>query len=205
MRDLLTTRRADAYDTLREAIHGRRGRRLLADWSKFVSAPVPKQSRLANALRPIGEVADGEIWRAYRRVLRQGDAIGDDSPAIELHELRKRCKALRYLLEFFRSLYAKDDIGQTIAELKALQKILGAFQDLEVQSIAAAQWGLELADRPDVGAQTTLALGALTQRLTARQERMRRRFQGTYERFAGKDNRKLARSLFRANKARNRS
>ena len=205
LRSLLTERRADAYDTLRDALRSRRGRRLLSDWTTFVSAPVPKSSSLPNACLPIGEVASGVIWRAYRRVSRQGGAIGVDGPAAELHELRKRCKALRYLLEFFRSLYDKDDIAVIIAELKALQKILGAFQDLEVQSMAAARWGLELAEQPDVGPQTTLALGALTQQLAARQARKRKHFQGAYERFAGKDNRKLARSLFRAEKRRNRS
>jgi CHAD domain-containing protein len=204
LRALLTERRADAYEELRVSLRARPGSRLLSDWGQFVSAPVPKQSSLANACRPIGDVASGEIWRAYKRASRQGDAIGEDGPAAELHELRKRCKALRYLLEFFRSLYPADDVGRVVAELKALQKILGAFQDLEVQSMAAARWGLELADLPDVGPQSTLALGALTQQLSARQDRMRGRFQGAYERFSSKDNRMLARSLFRARKSRNR-
>ncbi|MBW2522805.1 MAG: CHAD domain-containing protein [Deltaproteobacteria bacterium] len=203
LKALLTERRHQSYDALREALQSRRGRRLLTDFEKYVTSGVPKSSGLPNACRPIGEVADEATWRSYRRVLRHGRTIGIACPAAELHELRKRCKALRYMLEFFRSLFPAEEIGRLVGELKSLQKILGAFQDQEVQSIAAARWGLELAPRPEVGPKTTLALGALAQQLASRQEQSRRRFRGAYERFTCKDNRKLARSLLRSAKARN--
>ena len=41
-------------------------------------------------------------------MVKMGRAIDDDSPAEDLHELRKVGKELRYLLEFFASLYPAD-------------------------------------------------------------------------------------------------
>ena len=41
----------------------------------------------------------------YKKVLKAGRAVTADGPAEEMHELRKDCKKLRYLIEFVRSLY----------------------------------------------------------------------------------------------------
>ena len=53
------------------------------------------------------DLAAASIRRAHRRVLRQGRAITSGSPPERLHDLRKRCKELRYLLESFASLHAR--------------------------------------------------------------------------------------------------
>ena len=50
-------------------------------------------------------VAADRIRRVYRRMVRDGSAIDDDSPAEALHDLRKRGKELRYLLELFGGLF----------------------------------------------------------------------------------------------------
>ena len=44
----------------------------------------------------------------YKQMVKMGSSIDDDSPAEDLHELRKVGKELRYLLEFFASLYPAD-------------------------------------------------------------------------------------------------
>ena len=46
------------------------------------------------------------IRRAHRRLVHAGRAITPDTPAAEVHELRKDAKKLRYLLECFGGLYA---------------------------------------------------------------------------------------------------
>ena len=50
-----------------------------------------------------------------------------------LHDLRKRCKELRYLLEFFNPLYGGKLHGSVLVKLKGLQANLGDFQDTQVQ------------------------------------------------------------------------
>ena len=77
----------------------------------------------------VARLAADRIARAHRRVFRDGGAISATSPPESLHDLRKRCKELRYLLEFFSSLYEPADHWQAVRELKALQDCLGEFQD----------------------------------------------------------------------------
>jgi CHAD domain-containing protein len=70
---------------------------------------------------------------AFTRVARRGEAITQDSPAESLHDLRKRCKELRYALEFFAPLHDRAAYGKVVGDLKRLQDCLGEFQDTEVQ------------------------------------------------------------------------
>ena len=67
-------------------------------------------------------------------MVRDGSAIDDDSPAEDLHDLRKKGKELRYLLEFFAALFPADTVKPMVKTLKALQDTLGRFQDREVQA-----------------------------------------------------------------------
>ena len=66
-----------------------------------------------------------------RRFIRAATALQSTSPHAEYHELRKRGKRLRYLLEFF-----SDSCGTTgtraLRLLRASQDRLGELQDLEV-------------------------------------------------------------------------
>ena len=52
----------------------------------------------------VEEIGPERLAAAYRRVLRRGSRITPASPAEDLHDLRKRCKELRYLLETFTPL-----------------------------------------------------------------------------------------------------
>ena len=68
-----------------------------------------------------------------------GAAIDDASPPEALHDLRKKGKELRYLLEFFAGLYPAEVVKPMVKTLKALQDTLGRFQDREVQAGDAAR------------------------------------------------------------------
>jgi len=196
LRPRLQARHAEAYREVVEGLRSPRCSKLLAGWRAFLAAPVPKRSRLDNAQRAVLDVARDEIWRAYRRVLEDGGAITEASPSTDLHELRKSCKKLRYLLEFFRRLFPKPAVSALIAELKALQENLGAINDFEVQASE-----IEAMSKPlsaEVSAETLMAIGALVEQLRRAQDAGRRDFAGVFNRFALKRNRKMARSLFKS-------
>jgi len=198
LRPWLEKKHVAAYHDLVAATRSPRFDKLLADWRTFLGAPVPKRSSLPNAQRPVLAVARTEIWRAYRRVLRDGKAIGPSSPNSDLHELRKTCKKLRYVLEFFRSLFPAGPMGELIAALKSLQTNLGAIQDLEVQadSIAAMSEPLHRQE----SAATLMAIGVLVDQLHRRQAAEVAAFGAAFASFAAKGNQKLARKLFQSAK-----
>ncbi|MFQ5335858.1 MAG: CHAD domain-containing protein, partial [Flavobacteriales bacterium] len=136
LRDFLKRHKIEEHKQLIKALNTERYRKLKRDWEKFLTESPPKNTTLLRAKRPVINVASEKIWRIYRKAIKQGKAIGSDSPATLLHQLRKTCKKLRYLNEFFHDLFPEDKVRELITSLKILQDNLGEFQDLEVQQIS---------------------------------------------------------------------
>jgi CHAD domain-containing protein len=144
-----------------------------------------------------GQLAASRIKRTHRRVIKRGSAITPDSPATDLHDLRKRCKELRYLLEFFACLHDRQIHGRMVTELKLLQDCLGEFQDSQVQRDAINAFAQQmLAD--GAPAATLLTMGALAARLDARQRQARREFAYTFSRFSNRRNTQRISALTKA-------
>ena len=129
----LRSRRERELRALRRTLRSARYRRVRSAFGRFLASEPPARPRSENALVPVGALSAARILKLYRRILAEGRAIGDDSPAEALHELRKSCKRLRYLLEFFRDLHPARPVERTIARLKRLQDNLGTYQDVQVQ------------------------------------------------------------------------
>ena len=172
-------------------------RQLKTQWRRYLNSPLPKRPGAADAARPVVDVAHRRTWRMYKRVLREGRAITPESPAEELHELRKSCKKLRYLMEFFQRLYPAGKIRALINELKELQDNLGDFQDLEVQIHTLAQYREQMDKEGYTGPRTHLAMDTLLERLQVRMQEVREEFAGRFERFARRSNHKHFQQLFR--------
>ncbi len=82
---------------------------------------------------PILEIAQQKIYKRYVSIAEAGVAIDDSTPDEEVHEIRKDCKKLRYLMEFFAELFPKSRLNPLVKKLKGLQDILGRFNDVSVQ------------------------------------------------------------------------
>jgi CHAD domain-containing protein len=133
----------------------------------------------------------------FRRVLKEGRAIGDDSPHEALHELRKSCKKLRYLIEFFQSLYPEKELKPLLKALRRLLDNLGEFQDLEVQAHKLEGFAATMQQEGKVPLGTLLAIGALVADLLHRQARARAAFHDRFAAFDARDNRAEYRRLFK--------
>lgn len=179
----LLRERQRAHLALTSAIRSERYRGFCAGFDVFIGGLQHGDFAGADFETPIGALSARLMKRAYKRVLRQGRSIDDDSPAESLHELRKLCKRLRYLLEFFQPLYPGDDIGAFIKALKGLQENLGNFQDYEVQADTLSRMSQRMSEADAAPAQTYLALGVLIQRLHDRTHEARREFAGRFARF----------------------
>ena len=185
----LIDRRETAQRELTVAMDSARYRSLLHTWRALERAQTD-QAAAPLGDRPVGEVADAFIARAYRRVIRRGRAIDVSTPAEALHDLRKRAKELRYLLECFQTLYAEDEITSVIRELKALQDNLGEFQDCQVQAETLRSMAADLYESRAVPATTLMAMGRLADDMEKREKRARDEFDSRFERFSSSTNRK---------------
>ena len=166
LREFLAAQRDAAQPALVEALRSSRYVDLVEGWRRLATpGPIPASDGGAgpDARATIGEVADRYLWKAYRRVVRDGREIGPDSPPEALHGLRKRAKELRYLLECFQTLYPEDDMRTVVKELKALQDNLGEYQDCQVQAAALRQMAEEMMATGSAPATTLMAMGRLAE------------------------------------------
>ena len=152
---------------------------------------------LTNTRRPIIDVVSERIWRVYRRIYKQGIKITHDSSADALHRMRIECKKLRYLLEFFHSLYKRSDINPLIKALKRLQDNLGDFNDYEVQQYTLKDIARQMQEGNPAPASTFLAIERLIEKLEQGQSSERKYFHKCFSRFSKRDNRKRFRRLFK--------
>ena len=185
------------YKKLVRALHSARYRNFKQYVGKYIDAPVSERTTLAHAKQSITEVSGQRIWRFYRRVMKEGKAISNSSPNEALHELRKSCKKLRYLLEFCRSVYAKKDVDRLIKALKQLQDNLGEFQDFSVQIHALQQFSQQMVEEKRASEGTLLAMDSLIAILQQRQAKVRKLFHQRFKQFSGKENEAIFQRLFR--------
>ncbi len=125
-----------------------------------------------------------------------GDEIDADSPAERYHELRKKGKELRYLLELFGApLYPPGVVRPMVKALKGLQDVLGRHQDREVQVGMLSSLRDEVLARPR-GAGALMAMGALVARLEQDERAARGEFARRFGEFASEDQRRLVEETF---------
>jgi CHAD domain-containing protein len=197
LHELLQYKQQKAQKELAAKLKSKKYLSTLAEWEQYLKEPVAKKPPHPNARRPIKELADLRLRKIYHRILQKGEIITDQSPAQALHELRKTCKKLRYLMEFFQSLYPEDRIKPLIKSLKALQKVLGEFQDCEVQADALKLFREEMLTA-SVPANTALAMDLLIEHLNVRQRQARHDFSEQFTAFRHSENRAAFKSLFDA-------
>jgi len=178
--DYLAVARASAHRRLVRGLRSARFSRLVTGWrADLADVRAPRRKPA------VAELAAGTIAAADRRALRAGQLITASSPAESLHDLRKRCKELRYLVEMFGSLHDRAQHWQAIRELRALQDCLGDFQDASLQQAEIRAFaGQMLADRR-VPAETLLAMGEIAAGLARRQRKARGEFDARFADFAG--------------------
>ncbi|UCF37733.1 MAG: CHAD domain-containing protein [Acidobacteriota bacterium] len=198
LKSFLTEHHRTEQELLVRALNSRRYRRLVQDWKTFLESSAGNGETAPNAGVPVREVASGRIWRVFRRIVKKGNRIDDSSPADALHEVRLDCKKLRYLLEFFTSLYDSDQMKQLIKALKVLQDNLGEFNDCQVQQEKLKEFAEQMMAEGSVGSETLLAMGRLVERLDQRQLSLRSQFSQRFESFASGSNVECFRTLFAA-------
>ena len=193
--DFLLLKQHKAQKEMTKNLSSPRFKSMLSEWEQYLKEPSYKQPPQKNAGRTIKELADRRIWKIFNRVLQEGNAINRLSPAEDLHDLRKTCKKLRYLMEFFQSFYPESQIKCLIKNLKGLQEVLGDIQDYAVQEHALKLFSEEMMAL-NIPAHTFLAIGVLIQDLDAHRGSARNDFASKFEAFRQEQNQSAFKLLF---------
>ena len=212
-RAYLKQRRTKEYRALARGLRSPRFVSLLQNWRAALtkiqdnskSAKAGTTARSGQSGRTAGETAGTlaaeRTRRAFAKVAKRGVAITPASPHDSLHDLRKRCKELRYALEFFAPLYDPVAYGKVLSDLKRLQDCLGEFQDTEVQIGEIRGLATSMLAAGEAPAVTLLAMGEVTAGLAARQQLARADFERRFAAFADVDGQRRMSVLLRGGAA----
>ena len=155
----------------------------LDEWDAFIHRQsIPDFEHCPNASLSTKDIALDTIKKAWKKVIRHGRQVSEETTDSELHALRIDCKKLRYLLEFFSSIFSHKSAAPVIRQLKELQDNLGDFVDFSVQLHFLRE---RLAALPPGKDEILLAasMGGLMATLFHKQEEARGRFHKTFEAF----------------------
>jgi CHAD domain-containing protein len=178
-RAYLVRTRSAAHRELSRGLRSARFARITSEWRAALAEVRPPRRRPT-----VAALAGRQIAVAQRRALRAGQRVSVGSPAQDLHDLRKRCKELRYVIEMFGSLHEPAQRWQAVRELKALQDCLGEFQDAEVQRAEIGSFADRMLAERSAPAATLLAMGEVAAGLARRQHKARIEFDGRFAAFA---------------------
>ena len=194
--DHLRKKRLKALQKVIRGLRTKKYAKILRDWEAFLNKPPPDSATASNAGLPIVELARKRIYKKYRTVVKAGKLITENSDDEMLHVLRIHCKKLRYLMEFFSSLFPRKKINVLIDQLKKLQDNLGDFNDLCVQEEYLLNITKELPATHRQFNKTLVAIGSLIGTLGRKRQTVKDAFVKTFTKFASPGNKKLFQELF---------
>ncbi len=186
---LLRHRQQVEGERLGALIRGARYRELVSDWDNALHRE--ESFRADRGRETVYELASPKIWKIYRRILREGAGLSASAEPRLLHQLRIDCKKLRYLLEFFKSLYPRPLMSGLISDLKGLQDILGDFNDCHVQYQNLKTYVDEAWAEKEIPARTFLVAGRLLEQMETSQQALRRYFSDRFNLFANRSRKKV--------------
>jgi CHAD domain-containing protein len=193
----LARRRAREFRRLAAALRSPRFRAITDDWRKalLVIRDGGAQGKRRRRQPTAAALAISTTARAFSKIVAQGAAITPDSPPESLHDLRKRCKELRYLLEFFAPLHDPVAYRKVVGDLKQLQDCLGDCQDSQVQREEIGALADAMLAEQAAPAATFLAMGEIAAQLAVSQAEGRADFARRFARFAGPEAQERVRVL----------
>ena len=166
---LLAARRKSAVRELVSQMESKRYRTLLKSWKRFAkdAQPVDKLDR-----RSAKKAAREWTWARYGKVRKRLAAVHSGAEPAALHEARIEMKKLRYLIEFFGSLFPAADVAKVLGLLKEAQDALGILNDLSVHR-AMIRGMAQVAEQTHLLPSSTLiAMGELSMSLELEKRRL---------------------------------
>ncbi len=183
------------FKLMRRRLKSQRAAKLLKDWQVFLEGQLPEM-HTSNGKRLGRQFAARVLKKRYKKILEAGAACGPQSPDRTLHALRIEAKKLRYLLEFFRSLFPAAEVDLLVKHLKRLQNNLGEFNDLSVQQTMLGTYQSPgKTDSLEQMLSVAASLGGLITHLAHRQSQIRGEFEETFLEFSGEDTQNLVKTI----------
>ena len=141
-------------------------------------------------------IARKVICKRNQKVLEFGENMLITSSDEQLHQLRIAGKKLRYLLEFFNSLFPQTEMKILIKRLKKLQDNLGDYHDLAVHQEMLEEFKESLIIKGSEEKETILTLEVLITKLNEKQKLLKQDFIETFHIYSAPEIQKIFHDLF---------
>jgi CHAD domain-containing protein len=175
--------RTGAAKELARGLRSKRYTDLVSTWRSALAEVIAHPS---HADMTASALAVERLHTVFRKCQKRAAKITAESESELVHDLRKSCKEMRYLMEVFKPLCDKTAYKNVLADFKELQDLLGEFQDGEVQAAALRQFAQEMVDAGRVDANAILAMGELSGKFEARQRAARETLTAHHENYLGR-------------------
>ena len=191
----LETERREEQKKLAEYLNSQSYTRIIAFWKDFLESRNLENVKSQDSDISVIEMAKKFILKKYKRIIKIGKLINEKTKDDDIHSLRIECKKLRYLLEFFSSLFPRKEMVLITNQLKKLQDNLGDFNDLYVQQESLKDFLDKVYNDKDKKI-VTLAVGGLIGVLYQKQQELKKQFAQKFEEFSREENIRLYDKLF---------
>lgn len=184
IRILLQHRRRSAHRRFLRLLRSPWYRGLQAEWRAFLARAIQEATTGENTRM----VADPALKTVFQQVIELGATLRRRGAIERLHELRKDCKELRYLLEALKGFY-NNRFDVVVKTLRGLQDNLGEICDLADQQDIVRELRIRLTAAGQVALHPVML--RWVKWLRKRRQRARSHFAERFDRFARKRHRKL--------------
>ena len=193
---LLEQTQREEHARLVEALDSDRFKRLTSEWKAFLTQPVSVQPPAANARRRLADVMFERAWRLSRKISRGAASLDEATAAEAVHHVRVQAKKLRYIVDVAPGALDDLDVKRVLVALKALQRVLGDFNDAHVQDQRLIECRGMLA-ATGAGKDSLVAMGRLAEQAREHRDRLRRFVVEEGRRFRRRTVRLACRRAFR--------
>ena len=177
---LLRHDRAVARDELLSCLNSPRYERLVSDFSEMLREGPPRSSAAGGA--PAVAIVPDLVQSRHRAAVKSAKRARESGAADDYHQLRIRCKRLRYALEFVSEIY-EGQTAKMVSHVVRLQDVLGFMQDARVADARLRELAID--DARSLSPTTIFAMGAVAGRYRYEAARMRRSLPGLLKDLKG--------------------
>jgi CHAD domain-containing protein len=192
----ITKERQKEFSVFLKSLNGAVYRRIKKEWAVLLKNEDQETWKsLAAAQLPVKSLVCKLVMKKFKQMQKMEQKDWKTADDETLHRLRIEGKKLRYLLEFFASLFPPQELSRILEQLKQLQDHLGRLNDLAVQQVKLLnhlQRKSSILHHP----QTTAAIGALVAILHQEQTQLRDNLSNTIQPFFAPNHKKQYKKLF---------
>jgi CHAD domain-containing protein len=189
----LNEQRKAKHQSLVKLLKTKKYQRIITDWKNFVNSLNVRDEQKVTSAKVMAQTV---IAKRNKKVLKFGQQILLTGSDDLLHQLRIEGKKLRYLLEFFSSLFEQEKMYYLIEKLKLLQDNLGEHNDLAIQQERLFDAAIEITPKNRTAKNSVLALGILIGKLNEKQQMNKKQFAKLFSMYADTEVQKVFNELF---------